>query len=66
MESSDKSEYGRAVIRTTQNSELYAEEADHKQEVWMSHGDHAESLPPGFQAIATSESVLFCCLLSGQ
>jgi GMP synthase (glutamine-hydrolysing) len=42
-------------IRTTQASELYKEETDHAQCVWMSHGDKAVRLPDGFQAVATSE-----------
>ena len=50
-------EYGRMSIRTTQASELYRDEEDHAQLVWMSHGDKAVQLPPGFQAVATSEQV---------
>ena len=50
-------EYGRTSIRTTQASELYREEADHAQQVWMSHGDKAVQLPDGFQPVATSEKV---------
>ena len=53
-------EYGRMAIRTTQASELYREEADHAQCVWMSHGDKAVQLPPGFQPVATSEKVRRC------
>ena len=51
-------EYGRTSIRTTQASELYQEETDHAQNVWMSHGDKAAELPEGFQPVATSEKVL--------
>ncbi len=50
-------EYGRMSIRTTQASELYRDEGDHAQMVWMSHGDKAVRLPDGFQAVATSEKV---------
>lgn len=50
-------EYGRMSIRTTQASELYSDETDHAQMVWMSHGDKATRLPDGFQAVATSEKV---------
>jgi len=47
-------EYGRMGIRTTQASRLYAEETEHTQQVWMSHGDEAVALPAGFSAVATS------------
>ena len=49
-------EYGRMAIRTTQASDLYAEETDHTQQVWMSHGDEAVALPEGFTAVATSDA----------
>jgi GMP synthase (glutamine-hydrolysing) len=49
-------EYGRAEIRPTVASALFegfdpAETAT----VWMSHGDHIESVPPGFRVTAASE-----------
>ncbi|MFL5618307.1 MAG: glutamine-hydrolyzing GMP synthase [Gemmatimonadaceae bacterium] len=49
-------EYGRAEIRPTVESVLFegfdlAESAT----VWMSHGDHIESPPPGFRVTAASE-----------
>ena len=53
-------EYGRTSIRTTQASELYTEETNHAQNVWMSHGDKAAELPEGFQPVATSEKVHIC------
>ena len=58
-------EYGRTSIRTTQASELYQEETDHAQSVWMSHGDKVAELPEGFHPVATSEkvrSVSICCV----
>ena len=50
-------EYGRMAIRTTQASSLYSKETEHKQQVWMSHGDEAVRLPEGFTSVATSEQV---------
>ena len=50
-------EYGRMAIRTTQASRLYSAEAEHSQQVWMSHGDEAIRLPDGFISVATSEQV---------
>ena len=55
-------EYGRTSIRTTQASELYIEETNHVQTVWMSHGDKVAKLPGGFQPVATSEKVHICTL----
>ena len=50
-------EYGRMAIRSTQASSLYSAETEHKQQVWMSHGDEAVRLPEGFTSVATSEQV---------
>jgi GMP synthase (glutamine-hydrolysing) len=49
-------EYGRAEIRPTVASALF-EGFDPKETatVWMSHGDHIESAPPGFRVTAASE-----------
>ncbi len=44
-------EYGPAIITTTQSNSLLL---DGSQQVWMSHGDRIESLPPGFAALACS------------
>lgn len=57
MKSSTSCEYGRAEISTESSSQLYSEEPSDKQQVWMSHGDHAEQLPDGFSIAATSETV---------
>jgi GMP synthase (glutamine-hydrolysing) len=49
-------EYGRAEIRPTVASALF-EGFDPRETatVWMSHGDHIESAPPGFRVTAASE-----------
>ena len=57
VESSHRSEYGRAEITVERSSELYGEESTNGQQVWMSHGDHAEKLPEGFTVAATSQGV---------
>lgn len=57
MESSHRSEYGRAEIQVDKSSELYGRESTDSQQVWMSHGDHAEKLPQGFTVAATSQGV---------
>ena len=57
VESSDSCEYGPANITTDSSSQLFSGEPTDKQQVWMSHGDHAEKLPQGFTVAARSETV---------
>lgn len=47
-------EYGRTLVRV-EPSDLFHGLAK-SQTVWMSHGDHVESLPPGFEKIAESDN----------
>jgi GMP synthase (glutamine-hydrolysing) len=48
-------EYGRAEIAVRETAGLFAGfEAGEKSQVWMSHGDHVEQVPPGFVVTATS------------
>ena len=49
-------EYGRAEIRPTVESALFEGFGrDETATVWMSHGDHIETTPPGFRVTAASE-----------
>ncbi len=55
-------EYGYAQVRARGHSRLLRDIEDHTSpeghgllDVWMSHGDRVESLPPGFQVIAETE-----------
>lgn len=54
---SPEREYGRAQIETMNASPLF-EALPRQLEVWMSHGDRIESLPPGFTSIARSDTAL--------
>ncbi len=61
--SSAKHEYGYAQVRARGHSRLLRDIEDHVTEegyglldVWMSHGDRVESLPPGFSAIAETDN----------
>jgi len=54
VERSEKREYGRASMVLDDVSDLFAGFAD-KTEVWMSHGDRIEEMPPGFTTIAHTE-----------
>lgn len=60
---SDKHEYGYAQVRARGHSHLLRDIEDHTSpegwgllDVWMSHGDRVEELPPGFKAICTTEN----------
>ncbi len=48
-------EYGPATIETRGGSKLF-EGLPGKLDVWMSHGDRVEALPPGFEPIASTSS----------
>jgi GMP synthase (glutamine-hydrolysing) len=56
-------EFGYAQVRARGHSKLFNDIADHTNQdghgmldVWMSHGDKVESLPPGFTVIAETPS----------
>ena len=55
VERSDHREYGPATIDVKQSSPLF-QGLPAKLDVWMSHGDRVEQLPPGFEPIASSAS----------
>jgi GMP synthase (glutamine-hydrolysing) len=50
-------EYGHAHVDRTADSELFRE-LPNQLEVWMSHGDEALELPPGFKLIAKSPTAV--------
>ncbi|BAO43605.1 glutamine-hydrolyzing GMP synthase [Thiolapillus brandeum] len=61
--SSAKHEYGYAQVRARGHSKLLVDIEDHVTEegyglldVWMSHGDRVETLPPGFSVIAETDN----------
>ncbi len=64
VESGHHREFGRAEIVITQDSPLFAGigAVDHREPVWMSHGDRVTALPDGFQVIATSEGAPFAAI----
>ena len=60
-------EYGPAVVEITGPSPLWAQLAaicnlQSPLDVWMSHGDRVESLPPGFVALARSDNSPFAAM----
>ena len=61
--SSDKHEYGYAQVRARGHSRLLKDIEDHTNEkgwglldVWMSHGDRVEEVPPGFKIICATDN----------
>jgi len=57
-------EFGRADIVLAKESPLFAGigAVDHREPVWMSHGDRVTAIPPGFEVIATSEGSPFAAI----
>ncbi len=54
-------EYGPAAIDVKQGSPLFAR-LPPRLDVWMSHGDRVEALPPGFEPIASTPSSPFAAV----
>ena len=55
--SGDGGEFGRAYVEITRECRLFDGIWDigERHQVWMSHGDKVDALPPGFHAVATSD-----------
>ncbi len=61
---SDHQEFGRAFVDVKKSCMLFEgvwTQGDREQ-VWMSHGDHVDALPEGFQIVATSEGAPFAAI----
>ncbi|MCL0028269.1 glutamine-hydrolyzing GMP synthase [Peptococcaceae bacterium] len=52
---SSQREYGRTIVEILKPSELL-EGLENKETCWMSHSDHVEKVPQGFEIIARSEN----------
>jgi GMP synthase (glutamine-hydrolysing) len=61
VESSDHREFGRAFIEVIDDCALFEGlwPRGSREQVWMSHGDRVEELPPGFRVVAVSEGAPF-------
>ncbi|MFZ0180576.1 MAG: glutamine-hydrolyzing GMP synthase, partial [Candidatus Dormiibacterota bacterium] len=53
VRAADKREYGHAAVEIKESSLLF-HDVPQKLSVWMSHGDEAVELPPGFRLVASS------------
>ncbi|HET9661026.1 MAG TPA: glutamine-hydrolyzing GMP synthase [Thermomicrobiales bacterium] len=60
----DKREYGPATIEVDTESPLFAG-MPQQIDVWMSHGDHVEAIPPGFDVIGESGKLPFGAMVKG-
>jgi GMP synthase (glutamine-hydrolysing) len=61
---SSRREFGRAAIEVVDDCALFEgvwPKGTHHQ-VWMSHGDRIERIPPGFRVVAVSESAPFAAI----
>lgn len=61
VQSGPKREYGKAMVHVTAPSPLFKGLPADLQ-VWMSHGDAVETLPPGFETLAQSENCPFAAV----
>ncbi|WP_114210513.1 glutamine-hydrolyzing GMP synthase [Acidisarcina polymorpha] len=57
VSSASKREYGHAEVNATTDNPLFAG-LPATMTAWMSHGDHAEELPPGFRQIAKTSNAV--------
>ena len=61
---SDHKEFGRAMVDVTEDCALFhgCWDVGDREQVWMSHGDRAESLPDGFRVVGVSENAPFAAI----
>ena len=57
VRAADKREYGHAAVEVKESSRLF-QDVPQKLSVWMSHGDEAVELPPGFRLVASSTNAV--------
>src|SRR3984893_12602475 len=61
---SDKQEFGRAMIDIVDDSALFADlwPKGAQAQVWMSHGDRVDAIPPEFRVTATTDSAPYAAI----
>ncbi len=64
VETSDHREFGRAFLKVVDDCALFEGiwPVGAKEQVWMSHGDRVEALPPGFRVVGTSDGAPFAAI----
>ncbi len=55
-------EYGRSMLQVTEPDDLLFSGLEQDMQVWMSHGDSIEELPPGFKGTATTNNCPFAAM----
>jgi GMP synthase (glutamine-hydrolysing) len=65
---SEKREYGKAKLTLERDGKLFKGlgRKGSQRVVWMSHGDHVKTLPPGFHTIAHSKNTPFAAIEESQ
>ena len=61
---SERQEFGRAFIEVLADCRLFDGlwKMGERAQVWMSHGDRVERIPPGFRAVAASDSAPYAAI----
>ncbi len=60
-------EYGKAHIKIVSDSPLFKDfEQGEETQVWMSHGDHVDSMPAGYKLLASSSGAPVCAFGSDE
>ncbi|MBX6370176.1 MAG: glutamine-hydrolyzing GMP synthase [Rhodospirillales bacterium] len=61
---SEHREFGRAFLEVTDDCLLFEGvwEKGAREQVWMSHGDRVEAIPPGFKVVGRSEGAPFAAI----
>ncbi len=61
---SDNQEFGRAMIDIVDDCPLFAGIAGKgdRAQVWMSHGDRVDAIPPGFRVVAATDSAPYASI----
>ncbi len=55
-------EFGPAILRVERQSPLFSGLSGKPFQVWMSHGDKVEGVPPGFEVIASTNDVAIAAM----
>ncbi len=64
VEAGTEREFGRAQLEVAEDSALFEGvwTRNGRHQVWMSHGDRVEALPPGFRAVGVSANAPFAAI----
>ncbi|MBC7722663.1 MAG: glutamine-hydrolyzing GMP synthase [Pedobacter sp.] len=57
VDKSNKREYGRAILQTSNGEDVLLKDISPNSQVWMSHSDSIVTLPTNFEILATTESI---------